>query len=180
MTTKKNTLDDVLIIEENEIIENLNIIKIKKLNYSIIQIVQDFKIFANEAMLFGLHYQVKRPQGKLISVSMGEVFNVIVDIQEKSTTYGYYKQIILTEKNKKRIWIPEGFAHGYLVLSENAIINAKSTEYTEQNLQRCIKYDDPEINIQWPIIVYEYPIGIGPDVSENDTQGMNFNNAEKL
>jgi dTDP-4-dehydrorhamnose 3,5-epimerase len=180
MTSQKNTLHDVLIIEENDVIENLNLLKFKEFNDNNIRIVQDIKLYAEKAMLFGLHYQINRPQGKLISVSLGEVFNVIVDIQEKSNTYGKYKHIILTEKNKKKIWIPEGFAHGYLILSENATINFKLTDYTITNYQRCINHDDPEINIQWPIVVYEYPIGIDPIVSENDKQGKSFNSAEKL
>jgi len=140
--------------------------------------VQDNESYSKQAVLRGLHYQVVRPQGKLVRVTQGEVFDVAVDIRRGSTTFGKWVGEKLSAENKKQLWIPEGFAHGFLVLSESAQFQYKVTDYWHPEHERCICYDDPEINIRWPLVPYEFPIALGPMLSAKDKQGSSLKNAE--
>lgn len=145
-----------------------------------IHFVQDNESMSRQGVLRGLHYQVVKPQGKLVRVSEGEVFDVAVDIRQKSPTFGQWVGEKLSAENKKQLWIPEGFAHGFLVLSEKVRFQYKVTDYWYSEYERCIKYDDPDIKIQWPIVPYEFPIALDPYLSEKDKQGMSLKDAEKF
>jgi dTDP-4-dehydrorhamnose 3,5-epimerase len=122
-------------------------------------------------VLRGLHYQIKQPQGKLVRVVAGEVFDVAVDIRRSSPTFGQWVGEILSAQNKKQLWIPEGFAHGFIVLSEFAEFLYQTTDYWAPAYERCILWNDPALNISWPI-------GEHPILSDKDAQGKRLNEAE--
>jgi len=112
--------------------------------------VQDNFSHSTKGVLRGLHYQKKNPQGKLVTVTSGEVFDVAVDIRKGSPTFGEYTSVILSEENRKQFWIPAGFAHGFLVLSEKVNFQYKCTNYYYPDDDCCILWNDPEIGIKWP------------------------------
>ena len=112
--------------------------------------LQDNHSRSTKGVLRGLHFQKTKPQGKLVRVVTGEVFDVAVDIREGSSTYSEYTSILLTGENKKQLWIPPGFAHGFLVLSDYADFEYKCTDYYDSNDECGILWNDPELNIQWP------------------------------
>ena len=119
----------------------------------------------------GLHYQLKQPQGKLIRVVAGAIFDVVVDIRKGSHTFGHWIGETLTAENKKQLWIPEGFAHGFAVLSDNAELLYKTTDYWAPEHEHCIRWDDPDIGVQWPIEAT-------PKLSTKDSQGLMLKQAE--
>ena len=102
-------------------------------------------------MLRGLHYQISHPQGKLVRVVQGEVFDVAMDIRRSSPTFGLFVALELSADNKRMLWIPEGFAHGFMVLSDTAEFLYKTTDYWAPEFERSIAWNDPAIGIQWPI-----------------------------
>lgn len=112
--------------------------------------VQDNHSHSDRNVLRGLHYQIKQPQGKLVRVSEGEVFDVTVDMRKNSPTFGQWVGEYLSATNKKQIWIPKGFAHGFVVLSEQSDLLYKTTDYYAPEHERCIRWDDADIGIQWP------------------------------
>ncbi|WP_087722470.1 dTDP-4-dehydrorhamnose 3,5-epimerase [Pandoraea sp. PE-S2T-3] len=130
--------------------------------------VQDNQSRSARGVLRGLHYQVKQPQGKLVRVLQGEIYDVAVDIREGSPTFGKWVAEVLSAENKKQLWIPAGFAHGFVVTSENAEVLYKTTDYWAPQFERCIRWDDPSLAIPWPLD------GITPLVSDKDKQGMLF------
>ncbi len=113
--------------------------------------VQDNHSKSARNVLRGLHYQIKQAQGKLLRVVLGEVFDVAVDIRKDSKTYGQWVGQILSAENKRQLWMPPGFAHGFLTLSENAEVLYKTTDYYSAENERCIAWDDPKIGIKWPL-----------------------------
>jgi dTDP-4-dehydrorhamnose 3,5-epimerase len=113
--------------------------------------------------LRGLHYQIQQPQGKLVRVVLGEVFDVAVDLRRSSPNFGKYEGVILSAENKRSLWIPPGFAHGFLVLSDMAAFEYKCTDYYAPEFERTICWDDPDIGIDWPL-----PEGVKPIVSSKD------------
>lgn len=113
--------------------------------------VQDNHSKSAKDVLRGLHYQVVQPQGKLVRVVQGEVFDVAVDIRKGSKTYGQWVGEILSAENKKQFWVPPGFAHGFLTLSDTAEFLYKTTDYYAPEHERCIRWDDLLIGIKWPI-----------------------------
>ncbi|WP_374622774.1 dTDP-4-dehydrorhamnose 3,5-epimerase [Pandoraea sp.] len=130
--------------------------------------VQDNQSRSVRGVLRGLHYQVKQPQGKLVRVLHGEIYDVAVDIRAGSPTYGKWVAEVLSAENKKQLWIPAGFAHGFVVTSETAEVLYKTTDYWAPQFERCIRWDDPTLAIPWPLD------GITPIVSDKDRQGMLF------
>jgi dTDP-4-dehydrorhamnose 3,5-epimerase len=122
-------------------------------------------------VLRGLHYQIKRPQGKLVRVIAGSVFDVAVDLRRSSATFGQWVGEVLSEENKKQLWVPEGFAHGFVVLSEFAESLYKTTDYYAPEHERCIAWDDPTLAIEWPA-------NGTPTLSEKDARGTDFISAE--
>lgn len=113
--------------------------------------VQDNHSRSPKNVLRGLHYQIKQPQGKLVRVVSGEVFDVAVDLRKNSPTFGKWTGTNLSAENKRMLWVPEGFAHGFLVLSEVADFIYKTTSYYAPVHERCIAWSDPDIGIQWPL-----------------------------
>jgi len=133
--------------------------------------VQDNHSCSTQHVLRGLHYQIEQPQGKLVRVVQGSVFDVTVDIRQSSPTFGKWVGEILSAENKRQIWIPEGFAHGFLVLSETAEFLYKTTDYWAPAFERTIKWNDPTLGIEWPI-------GAPPTLSAKDQQGTSLHRAE--
>lgn len=133
--------------------------------------VQDNHSCSAKGVLRGLHYQVQQPQGKLVRVCVGEIFDVAVDLRRASPTFGQWVGTVLSADNKRQVWIPEGFAHGFLALSESAEVLYKTTEHYAPQHERCIRWDDPDLAIAWPW--KDTPI-----LSAKDLNGVSLNNAE--
>ena len=132
-----------------------------------IDFVQDNHSKSARNVLRGLHFQLApRAQGKLVRVTQGEVFDVAVDIRKDSPTYGRWHGEILSAENRKQMWIPPGLAHGFLVLSEAAEFLYKTTDYYAPEMERCLRWDDPRVNIAWPLN------GRPPQLSAKDMQGL--------
>jgi dTDP-4-dehydrorhamnose 3,5-epimerase len=136
-----------------------------------VQFVQDNHSRSAKGVLRGLHYQVQQPQGKLVRVVHGAVWDVAVDIRKNSPTFGKWTGAELTEENHKQMWVPAGFAHGFVVLSESADFLYKTTDYYAPEFERCIAWNDPAVGIQWPI---EFV----PELSLKDKSGQPMSNAE--
>jgi dTDP-4-dehydrorhamnose 3,5-epimerase len=133
--------------------------------------VQDNHSKSVKNVLRGLHYQVRQPQGKLVRVISGEVFDVSVDLRKSSPTFGRWVGIMLSAENKRQVWIPEGFAHGFLVISDSAEFLYKTTDYWAPEHERCILWNDADIGIEWPV---DAP----PLLSKKDQKGMLLPDAE--
>lgn len=136
--------------------------------------VQDNHSRSAKGVLRGLHYQIKQPQGKLVRVVAGEVFDVAVDLRQSSPTCGRWFGALLSAENKRQMWVPEGFAHGFLVLSEHAEFLYKTTDYYAPEHERCIAWNDPQLAIDWPLA------GGEPALSAKDREGLPFARAEKF
>lgn len=136
-----------------------------------VQFVQDNHSRSARNVLRGLHYQIRQPQGKLVRVVQGEVFDVAVDLRQGSPTFGHWVGEILSAENKKQRWIPEGFAHGFVVLSASADFLYKTTDYWAPQHERCIIWNDPALGIAWPIQV-------SPILSDKDAKGVPLAQAE--
>ncbi len=132
--------------------------------------VQDNHSRSVKGTLRGLHYQIKQPQGKLVRVTLGEVFDVAVDIRKKSSTFGQWVGEYLSAENRRMLWVPPGFAHGFYVTSEVAEFQYKCTDYYAPEYERCIRWDDAVLNIKWPTD------GAPVLLSDNDQQGALFKN----
>lgn len=137
-----------------------------------VDFVQDNHSRSRKGVLRGLHYQLQQPQGKLVRVVAGAVFDVAVDIRKASPTFGQWVGVELTEENQRQLWVPAGFAHGFLVLSETADFLYKTTDYYAPAHERCIAWDDERIGIAWPVQ------GLTPALSEKDRQGRSLQDAE--
>ena len=116
-----------------------------------VNFVQDNHSRSANGVLRGLHYQIEQPQGKLVRVVRGAVFDVAVDLRKSSPTFGQWLGLELTEENKRQLWIPAGFAHGFMTLSESADFLYKTSDYYAPQFERCIAWDDPELAIDWPL-----------------------------
>lgn len=136
-----------------------------------VDFVQDNHSKSSKGVLRGLHYQVKRPQGKLVRVCSGEVIDVAVDIRKASATFGQWVAVRLSAENKCQLWVPPGLAHGFIVLSESAEFLYKTTDYYAPEFERCIRWDDAKLAIDWQYAGE-------PLVSDKDTQGVAFEAAE--
>jgi len=151
-------IPDVLLIEpkvfEDErgfFFESFNLSEFRKMISSEVSFVQDNHSQSVKGVLRGLHYQLPPyAQGKLVRVIQGEVFDVAVDLRQSSPTFGKYVSQVLSAENKKQLWIPEGFAHGFLVLSDQAEVLYKTTHFYALAYEHCIKWNDPTLNISWP------------------------------
>ena len=135
------------------------------------EFVQDNHSRSARNVLRGLHYQVQRPQGKLVRVVAGAIFDVAVDIRRRSPTFGKWVGLELSAQNRRMVWIPVGFAHGFLALSEHAECLYETTDYWAPKHERCIAWNDPDIGIVWPLK------GV-PMLSGKDMQGMRLREAE--
>ena len=123
-----------------------------------VQFVQDNHSKSSQGVLRGLHYQIQHPQGKLVRVTAGEVFDVVVDLRSSSVTFGRSYGITLSADNKKQLWIPPGFAHGFLVTSESAEFLYKTTDYWYPEFERSLLWSDPALGIEWPIAQGQEPV----------------------
>lgn len=136
-----------------------------------VNFVQDNHSRSSKNVLRGLHYQIQQPQGKLVRVVRGAVFDVTVDIRKSSDTFGKWVGIELTESNYRQLWVPPGFAHGFLVLSDTADFLYKTTDYYAPEHERCIIWDDADIGIEWPL-------DVPPSLSVKDMRGGALKEAE--
>ena len=137
-----------------------------------VNFVQDNHSRSAQGVLRGLHYQIQQPQGKLVRVVRGAVFDVAVDIRRDSATFGQWVGVELSEANNRQLWVPPGFAHGFVTLSESADFLYKTTDYYAPAFERCIAWNDPTIAIDWPLD------GRTPLVSGKDQAGLLFGAAE--
>ena len=135
-----------------------------------VEFVQDNHSKSSKGVLRGLHYQIQQPQGKLVRVVEGKVFDVAVDIRKSSSTFGQWVGVILSAENKKQLWVPEGFAHGFVTLSDSAEFLYKTTDYYAPEFERSIAWNEPSIGIDWKIEQ--------PKLSGKDQQGFSLKDAE--
>jgi dTDP-4-dehydrorhamnose 3,5-epimerase len=178
MKVTATTIPDVLIIEP-KIFGDERGFFFESFNKKVLQdkaaitadFVQDNHSKSKQGVLRGLHYQIKQPQGKLVRVTSGEVYDVAVDIRKSSGTFGQWVGTVLSADNKHQLWVPEGFAHGFVVLSETAEFLYKTTDYYAPQYERCIRWDDADLAIDWQL-------SDEPMVSEKDALGISFKEAE--
>lgn len=135
--------------------------------------VQDNHSGSQQGILRGLHYQIRQPQGKMVRAIVGEIFDVAVDIRRNSPTFGHWEGVLLSAKNKKQLWVPPGFAHGFYVLSEWAEVIYKTTDYYAPSWERCLLWNDPALGIGWPLINGQPPV-----LSEKDLKGNLLSTAD--
>ena len=133
--------------------------------------VQDNHSRSARGVLRGLHYQIKQPQGKLVRVCSGEVLDVVVDLRKSSATFGEWEGVLLSSENKRQLWVPQGFAHGFIVLSDAAEFLYKTTDYYAPEHERCIRWNDDDLAIDWQF-------SGEPLVSDKDAQGVSFKQAD--
>jgi len=172
------TIPDVLIIEPRVFgddrgffYESFNKKKFAEVSGITAEFVQDNHSKSAKGVLRGLHYQIKQPQGKLVRVISGKVLDVAVDIRKSSSTFGHWVGVELSADNKRQLWVPAGFAHGFVVLSESAEFLYKTTDYYSPEFERCIRWDDTELSIDWHY-------SGEPLVSGKDARGVSFKEAD--
>ena len=180
MNYKKLEIPDVIMFEpkvfedaRGYFFESFNYHKFSEIVGYQVNFVQDNQSFSKKNVLRGMHYQIGRPQSKLVRVTEGEVFDVAVDLRRESPTFGKWVGAILSAKNNLQLWIPEGFAHGFLVLSEVAVFQYKVTDYWYKDGDRCLRFDDETMAIEWPVVNGERLI-----VSDKDANGMKLSEAD--
>jgi dTDP-4-dehydrorhamnose 3,5-epimerase len=139
------------------------------------QFVQDNHSFSRQWTLRGIHYQRKHIQGKLVRVTVGSVFDVAVDMRKDSSTFGKWVGVELSAENHKQLWVPPGFAHGFLVLSDTAEFLYKTTDYYDPQSEACLSWCDPTIGIEWPI-----PLGKQALLNAKDAAGLSWDQAPKF
>ncbi|MCZ4310085.1 dTDP-4-dehydrorhamnose 3,5-epimerase [Vibrio atlanticus] len=179
MKATKTKLKDILIIEpkvfEDErgfFMESFNHSNFEKLIGRSVQFVQDNHSKSGRAVLRGLHYQIQHPQGKLVRVVRGKVLDVVVDLRADSPTYRQWQSFELSQENKKQLWIPEGFAHGFLTLTDEVEFLYKTTDYYSPQSERSIAWNDPELKIDWQLDEESLI------VSDKDKNGLLLKDAE--
>lgn len=178
----KTALKDVLIIEPDIYSDDRGVF-LETWNKNVfssainrnVEFVQDNQSNSKKGVLRGLHYQLKKPQGKLVRVCNGHVKDVVVDLRLSSPTFGQHIIVELSGEKLQELWIPEGFAHGFFVLSDFAIFLYKTTEYYDKLDEKCIRWDDPFLNIDWLDFSDKAPI-----ISKRDQEGFSFEEAEKF
>ncbi len=178
MQVVKTAIPDVLILEPRVFgddrgffFESFNQQTFQNLTGVKANFVQDNHSKSAANVLRGLHYQIEQAQGKLVRVTAGEVFDVAVDIRRQSATFGNWVGVHLSAENKRQLWVPPGFAHGFVVLKDNTEFLYKTTDYYAPQHERCIRWDDPTIAIEWPI-------SQAPILSGKDQLGLALSEAE--
>jgi len=158
MQIQTTAIPDVLIIEPTVFgddrgffYESFNQKRFAELTGVMRDFVQDNHSKSAKGVLRGLHYQIQQPQGKLVRVTAGEVFDVAVDLRKSSPTFGHWVGVTLSAENKRQLWVPEGFAHGFVVTSDHAEFLYKTTDYWAPEFERSILWNDPAIGIEWPL-----------------------------
>jgi dTDP-4-dehydrorhamnose 3,5-epimerase len=169
-----NKINDLYLIEENVysdnrglFFENYNKLKLKELLGFDLNFVQDNISLSNKNVLRGLHYQIIKPQGKYIRVIKGAIWDVVVDIRKDSKNYGKSFNFDLNDENNNCLYIPEGYAHGFVSKADKTIVMYKTTEFYYPEYDRTLLWSDPDININWPVK--------NPILSDKDKLGINFN-----
>ena len=182
ITVSKAGLSDLLIVETKLYIDNrgwftesFNARDFAKVANIDIGFVQDNHSCSRQWTLRGLHYQTKHTQGRLVRVVSGSVFDVSVDLRKKSNTYGKWMGVELSAENRKQLWVPPGFAHGFLVLSETAEFLYKTTDYYDPQSEVCLSWCDPTVKIDWPI-----PLGKQALLNAKDAAGLAWDQAPKF
>jgi dTDP-4-dehydrorhamnose 3,5-epimerase len=178
MQIVKTSIPDILILEpkvfgddRGSFFESFNQQTFQNLTSIKANFVQDNHSKSAGNILRGLHYQIEHAQGKLVRVTAGEVFDVSVDVRRHSATFGKWVGVVLSVENKRQLWIPPGFAHGFLVMRDDTEYLYKTTDYYSPQHERCIRWDDPAIAIEWPITQ-------APMLSGKDQQGLALAQAE--
>lgn len=178
MKVVETSIPDVLIIEPKVFgdergffYESFNAAAFEAATWLKRQFVQDNHSKSQRGVLRGLHYQIQQPQGKLVRVVAGEVFDVAVDLRKSSPSFGRWFGTHLSAQNQRQLWIPEGFAHGFVVLSESAEFLYKTTDYYAPEHERSLLWNDPELGIQWPF-------DEAPQLSAKDQAGKLLRDAE--
>lgn len=174
------TIPDVLILEPKVFgdsrgffLESFNANTFKESTGLDVQFVQDNHSRSAKGVLRGMHYQIQQPQGKLVRVVQGEVFDVAVDMRKQSPTFGQWTGVHLSSENNRQFWVPPGFAHGFVVLSDIADFLYKTTDYYAPQYEACLKWDDPSIGIVWPL-------NSAPALSAKDQNGFSWSDAPKF
>lgn len=178
MKVSRLSIPDVLLLEpkifEDDrgfFFESFNLERFQKVVGRSVTFLQDNHSCSCKNVLRGLHYQIQDPQGKLVRVLHGEIFDVAVDLRKNSATFGKWAGAILSAQNKRQLWVPEGFAHGFVALTDNTELLYKTTNYYAPIYERCIAWNDPTIAIKWPI-------DAAPILSDKDQKGHTFMQAE--
>lgn len=139
-----------------------------------VEFVQDNHSRSDRGVLRGLHFQIEQPQGKLVRVTAGAIFDVAVDLRSGSATFGRWVGVELSADNFRQIWVPPGFAHGFLVLSASADVLYKTTDYYAPAHERCLRWDDPQVGVAWPLQ------GGRPVLSAKDLAGVSLDQVERF
>jgi dTDP-4-dehydrorhamnose 3,5-epimerase len=177
-TVSKTALPEVLILEPKVFgdargffFESFNAQDFAKCTGLNVQFVQDNHSRSAKGVLRGLHYQIQHPQGKLVRVTQGEVFDVAVDLRRNSPTFGKWEGVLLSADNKRQLWVPPGFGHGFVVLSDSAEFLYKTTDYYHPEFERSLLWNDPTVGIQWPL-------GSSPMLAAKDAAALTLDKAE--
>jgi dTDP-4-dehydrorhamnose 3,5-epimerase len=180
MKATRTAIPDLLIIEPEVFgdergffFESFNRRKFAELTGRDVDFVQDNHSRSTKNVLRGLHYQIQHPQAKLVRVVQGAILDVVVDIRRSSPTFGQHVAVELSAANKSMLWVPEGYAHGFVVLSDTAECLYKTTDYWHPEHERCIRWDDPALAIDWQLQA-------APTISGKDAQGKTLAEAELL
>ena len=181
-TVTRTSLADVLILEPKVFgdirgffFESFNERDFQVATNLNVKFVQDNHSQSVRGVLRGLHYQVQQPQGKLVRVARGEVFDVSVNLKKDHPEFGQCVGVHLSAENHRQLWIPPGFAHGFLVLSEVADFLYKTTDYYSPAAERCLLWDDPALKIKWPLAALS---GLAPILTEKDRHGLPLSKAD--
>lgn len=177
MRIVETILSDALVLEPKVFgdargffLESYNLEAMSKLGVAD-RFVQDNHSFSGRNVLRGLHYQINKPQGKLVRVAVGEILDVVVDLRKHSHSFGRWYGVHLSGENKRMIWVPVGFAHGFRVISETAHVLYKTTDFYAPEFERSLLWNDPQLGINWEL-------DGEPLLSEKDRKGIHFHQAE--
>ena len=178
MQVTRTEIPDVLVLEpkvftdtRGHFLENYNRRKFREATGIDPTFVQDNQSFSVRNVLRGLHYQIRQPQGKLVQVLLGEIYDVVVDLRRRSPTFGKWTGVKLSAATHRMVWVPAGFAHGFLVTSEHALVQYKATDYYAPEHERTILWSDRDLAIKWPL---EHD----PVLNEKDARGGPFKSAQ--
>lgn len=175
-------INDVLVINPKSfsdqrgwLFESFNRMEFMKLTGLDVDFVQDNHSYSHKGVLRGMHYQVAKPQGKLLRVVAGVIYDAVVDLRKNSATYGRWFGIEISASNRRQIWIPPGVAHGFFVLSNEAEVLYKMTGYFDSQSEVCLAWNDPTVGINWPL-----PSGVLPNVNSKDAAGQSWDAVPKF
>ena len=181
-SNKGNNIDDLYLTtpdifkdDRGYFFESWNKKKFQEMIGKQVDFVQDNQSSSKKGVLRGLHYQLNPlPQGKLVSCLKGQIYDVAVDLRRDSKTFSEWVGVYLDENNKNQLWVPEGFAHGFLTISPIAVVSYKTTNFWNKNLERCIKWDDIKLSINWPLNILNLS---SPFLSNKDNNAISFEKA---